>query len=163
MEGVYIPESKHRIRVIIEFWEGWFPLKLVIHFPFDTVWSSTVIKSLNKYGHCHYWWQHSRWDIWASICLPVVNYLKLLSLWRPFHGYGARTCSAELRRWKPFYCLSLYASYWGHKVSPCHLKINNFISNGTAKNMTGVPGFPSKKCQFDQYCGSRKLYKNKAK
>lgn len=164
LKGVYIPEFKHRIRImLIEFWEVWFPLKLVINFPFDIVWSSTVIKSLKEYGHCHYWWQHSRWDIGASLCLPVVNYLKPLSLWRPVHGYGAITCNVELPCWKPFYYLSRYAFYWGHKVSPCHLKINNFISSGTAKNITGLPGVLSKKCQFDQYCESWKLYKNKAK
>lgn len=56
LEGIYTPEFRHGIGVIsTEFWPGWFPL--VINFPFDTVWSSTVIKSwkeLIECGHCHW-------------------------------------------------------------------------------------------------------------
>lgn len=37
------------------------------------------------------------------------------------------------------------------------------FSDRTAKNITGFPGIPSRKCQFDQYWGSSDLYENKAK
>lgn len=42
-------------------------------------------------------------------------------------------------------------------------KKTNFISGRTVKDITGLPGILSRKCQFDQYWRSSELYENKAK